>query len=268
MIFNKLFALYKANVLLTNFVTGHLFLSLYYDIVIEKILFYFCMGFLYMKMMGNSLKAASYAAIFKCASFLKVSFLFGSSCIWFSGINMVLPLSGAFGGVFGAGLVFLVRQLLHIMFFKTISLSFLALCIPGFCASLYWSTRSFFVHVLLPLTCVILFIIHPIGSQAFVYSFYWLIPAVFYFIPRKSLFLTALGSTFIAHAVGSVIWCYTAFSTPAMWMGLIPVVAFERTAFALGMVVAHQLFSFIFTMIDTGVIGSKNPAIHPSGVRG
>jgi len=215
--------------------------------------------------MTNSLKAASYGAIFKISSFIKVSFLVGSQMIWFSGVNSVLPLSGAFGGVLGAGLVFLMRQLVHLFCFKTVSLSFLAFCIPGFCASLYWAQPSprlrrasspieslfaYILHLLLPIACMALFVAHPVGGQAFMYSFYWLIPVVLYFIPHRSLFLTALGSTFIAHAVGSVIWCYTVPMTAGMWMALMPIVALERTLFALGMVVAHYAISFIFGMID------------------
>jgi len=209
-----------------------------------------------MKMMTNSFKVASYGAIFKISGLVKVSFLLGSQMIWFSGVNSILPLSGAFGGVFGAGLVFFVRQLVHLFCFKTISLSFLALCVPGFCASLYWASNHFLVRLLLPLVCMVLFIAHPVGGQAFFYSLYWLVPAILYFGPRRSLFLTALGSTFTAHAVGSVIWCYTVPMTPAMWMALMPVVALERTLFALGMVIVHYVISFIFGMID--LIGFKH----------
>jgi hypothetical protein len=212
-----------------------------------------------MKMMTNSFKAASYAAIFKVSGFVKMSFLVGSQMIWFSGINSILPLSGAFGGIAGAGLLFLVRQLVHLFCFKTVSLSFLAFCIPGFCASLYWASNHFLIRMVLPIVCMALFIAHPIGGQAFFYSFYWLIPVVLYFIPHRSLFLTALGSTFIAHAVGSVIWCYTVPMTAGMWMGLLPIVALERILFALGMVVAHRVISFIFRMIDE--IGLKHISI-------
>ena len=203
-----------------------------------------------MKIMKNSLKAASYAGLVKIAGLLKVSFLVGSQMIWFSATNSVLPLAGAFGGVMGSGLVFLARQLLHLIFFKTVSLSFLAFCVPGFFASLYWSTQHYAVRLLLPIACIGLFVIHPVGAQAFVYSLYWLIPVVLYFVSKKSLFLQALGSTFIAHAVGSVIWLYTMPMTAAMWMGLMPIVLFERILFAVGMVVAHRIFSFIFNAID------------------
>ena len=201
-------------------------------------------------MIKNSLKAASFVGTVKLSGLIKVSFLVGSQMIWFSGINTVLPLAGAFGGVMGAGLIFVLRQLIHLIFFKTISLSFLALCVPGFCASLYWATNHFVVRVGLPLACMGLFIAHPVGAEAFVYSLYWLIPVVLYFVPKKSLFLQALGSTFIAHAVGSVIWLYTVPMTAGMWMGLLPIVLVERFLFALGMVVAHRLLSSIFGTID------------------
>ena len=205
-------------------------------------------------MIKNSLKAASYAGIVKLAGLIKVSFLVGSQMIWFSASNSVLPLSGAFGGVMGSGLVFLIRQLLHFIFFKTVSLSFLAFCVPGLCASLYWATHHYAVRLLLPIACMGLFIIHPVGAQAFLYSLYWLIPVVLYFIPQRSLFLQALGSTFVAHAVGSVIWLYTVPMTAGMWIALIPIVLFERIAFALGMVIAHRMLSFIFGSIDSASI--------------
>ena len=200
--------------------------------------------------MANSLKIASYGAILKISGLLKASFLVGSQMIWFSGVNSILPLSGAFGGVLGAGVIFLMRQLVHLLCFKTISLSFLAMCIPGFCASLYWASNHFLIRLLLPLLCMILFVAHPVGGQAFFYALYWLIPIVLYFVPQRSLFLTALGSTFVAHAVGSVIWCYTVPMTSALWMGLLPIVILERTLFALGMVIAHHVISMIFKGID------------------
>jgi len=204
-----------------------------------------------MNMIKNSFKATTFAAAVKISGLVKVSFLFGSQMIWFSGVNSVLPLAGAFGGVMGAGLVFLMRQVLHLIFFKTISLSFLALCIPGLFASLYWSTHSALIRFFVPVACMGLFMVHPVGGQAFIYSLYWLIPVALYLFPQRSLFAQALGSTFVAHAVGSVIWCYTVPMTAAMWMGLMPIVLVERLLFAMGMVAAHRILSGIFNRIDT-----------------
>ena len=125
--------------------------------------------------------------------------------IWFSASNSVFPLAGAFGGVMGSGLVFLIRQLLHFAFFKTVSLSFLAFCVPGFCASLYWATNHCLIRLLLPVACMGLFVIHPIGAQAFVYSLYWLIPVVIYF-SRKSLLQARL---VFSTCSWFIIWLYT-----------------------------------------------------------
>ena len=208
-------------------------------------------------MIKNSLKAASFAGIAKFSGLMKISFLVGSQMIWFSASNAVLPLAGAFGGVAGSGLVFLLRQLIHFMFSKTISLSFLAFCVPGLCASLYWATQHYTIRLLLPIVCMGLFVIHPVGAQACIYSFYWLIPVVLFFVPQRSLFLQALGSTFIAHAVGSVIWLYTVPMTATMWMALMPLVLFERTAFAIGMVIAHHGISLIFELIDMMCIADE-----------
>jgi hypothetical protein len=215
-----------------------------------------------MNMIKKSFKAASYAGLAKISGLLKVSFLVGSQMIWFSASNSVFPLAGAFGGVMGSGLVFLIRQLLHFAFFKTVSLSFLAFCIPGFCASLYWATNHYLIRLLLPVACIGLFVIHPIGAQAFIYSLYWLIPVVIYFFPRKSLFLQALGSTFVAHAVGSIIWLYTTSMTASMWMALIPIVIFERLLFTVGMVVAYHVLSFVFGLIDAVEVGKIVPKVY------
>ena len=217
-----------------------------------------------MKMTKNVLKTASFAGIAKISGLMKISFVVGSQIVWFSASNSVLPLAGAFGGVMGSGLVFLIRQLIHLICFKTVSLSFLAFCVPGLCASLYWATHHYAIRLLLPIACIGLFIIHPVGSQAFIYSLYWLIPAALYFIPKKSLFLQALGSTFIAHAVGSVIWLYTVPMAATAWIALMPIVFFERLAFALGMVIAHHLFSWIFGLIDMMFTEQKSvmPVIH------
>jgi hypothetical protein len=203
-----------------------------------------------MEMIKKSFKVIFFFSLAKLISFIKVSFLVGSSMIWFSGINSIVPLTGAFAGVTGALFVFLMRQIVHLFFFKTISLSFLAFCLPGFCASLYWATNHPVIRVGLPLLCIGLFIAHPVGSQAFLYSFYWFIPVILYASSRQSLFLQSLGSTFIAHAVGSVIWLYTVPMTAGMWLSLIPVVIIERVLFALGMIVMHQIMSFIFGKID------------------
>jgi len=191
-----------------------------------------------MKMSQIRLLLAVVAA--KCAALLKLSLVIGSQgTLLFSGISMVSPLVGAFGGVTGATLFFCVNFLLRYAIWGLPSLSILAMHVPGWCAGLYLASSHWSIRLLLPLGCIALFLVHPIGGAAAAYSVYWLIPVVLFSISHKSLFLHALGATFTAHAVGSVIWLYTTISTPSLWLSLIPLVALERLTYAAGLVVMH-----------------------------
>jgi hypothetical protein len=92
---------------------------------------------------------------------------------------------------------------------------------------------------------MILFIMHPVAGDAFAYSFYWLIPIVIYALSYKSTFCRALSATFLAHAVGSIIWLYTVPMTSAQWLSLIPVVAVERLVMACGMTVLYYVLNWV-----------------------
>ncbi len=173
----------------------------------------------------------------KLASLIKINFIVGSQAAFFSGTSVAMPLLGTFLGTALAGITLCVQGLSVIT--RLSLLKFLAYHIPGFCAAAYWNTQHWLMRCALPLVCMVLFIAHPIGGQAFAYSFYWLIPVTLYVVQAEGVFWSALGSTFIAHAVGSIIWLYTIPMTADMWLGLIPVVAVERLLFATGMVVAY-----------------------------
>jgi hypothetical protein len=47
-----------------------------------------------------------------------------------------------------------------------------------------------------------------------------------------------------------VLFLYTLETTPALWLALIPVVAIERTAFALGISASHVLFTSVLNAVD------------------
>ncbi len=156
----------------------------------------------------------------------------------FSLVSVLLPLSGLWG-VAGVGVMTIGRILLTLLMSGG-PLSGLVYYIPTLCASTYWAFSSRLYPVVVFLACIALFIAHPVGSLAAPYALYWLIPVLFAFLPRTIIFARALTSTFLAHAVGSVIFLYWGpISTPADWMALIPVVAFERFIFALGMTASY-----------------------------
>jgi len=99
-------------------------------------------------------------------------------------------------------------------------------------AAIYFGLKGKKMAVVFPV-CMILFLIHPIGRQAWLYPMLWIIPLMATFA-KKRLILNSLGATFTAHAVGSTIFLYAFGLTPQIWLGLIPVVLIERGVFAIG----------------------------------
>jgi len=133
--------------------------------------------------------------------------------------------------------------------------------IPTACGAAYWSLcvhddvqfktkfLKFFLSVILPLLCMLSFVVHPVGGRAAVYSLYWLIPIVSYgvqFFRARSLFLTSLSGAFITHAVGSVMWLYFVPTIPSKWIVLVPIVAVERLMVAAAGVVVFAFFKPLF----------------------
>jgi len=144
--------------------------------------------------------------------------------------------------------------------------------LPTTCGTAYWSLwlggndnfkkkfMKFYLSVVLPLVCMLLFVLHPVGQRAFVYSFYWLIPIAAYGIQMfkgRSVLLISLSSSFIMHAVGSVMWLYFVPSVPEKWIALLPVVAVERLMItAAGIVVFAFLKPLFYTERNKKIIPS------------
>lgn len=200
--------------------------------------------------MSDFLKKCLMLSVFGfCISFLslfKLSFLLGSHKFFFSGINFILPVIGAF---FSLPVSLLLISALFIFKFS-VGYGILTMGLPTLIAASSFAVKSkkldFLLHVVLPLSCMILFIAHSVACDAFVYSFYWLIPVILYVLSYKNTFCKSLTATFLAHAVGSIIWLYTVPMTSAQWLALIPVVAVERLVMASSMVVLYQIFVRFF----------------------
>lgn len=172
--------------------------------------------------------------------------ILGSYTARFSALNTIMPVAGAWCGLSGSTAVVAIGLMLRFLFHGfELPLHILAYHIPGLFGAYYFATRSLGVRLLVPLFCMAFFVLHPVGLASWVYAMYWWIPVVLYVMNRKSLWLEALGSTFVVHAVGSVIWIYTVETTATMWISLLPIVAIERLLFAVGIVVVHKSISWI-----------------------
>ena len=92
--------------------------------------------------------------------------------------------------------------------------------------------------------CMLLFLIHPIGRQAWLYPMLWIIPLIASY-GKKRLILNSLGATFTAHAVGSTIFLYAFGLTPQVWLGLIQVVLIERGCFTIGIWASYLVINTV-----------------------
>jgi hypothetical protein len=189
--------------------------------------------------------------LLQIVNLLKVNAIIGSKCAFFSMSNIILPLIGVWWSLPLVILGFFAKGLVRGLFITETIFTPLAYHIPTICASLYWQVESRLLKILIPLLCMAFFQLHVIGGQAWWYSCYWLIPVFIQFIPQQSLFLKALGSTFTAHAVGSVLWLYWVPMTPAMFWGLMPIVMIERLLYACGLVLVYSLIDWLTAKLST-----------------
>ena len=171
------------------------------------------------------------------------------------------PIAGAFIGIAGIAAIGAAKLVNAAMTGAPLGIVDLAKLTPMdllkltpmmFAAYYFWKHGSKLhddLSMLVPVVAMFAFWLHPVGQQAWYYALYWLVPIIAKFLPNR-LFLRSLGATFTAHAMGSVLFLYTINTTPALWIALIPIVAIERAAFALGIAGSHVLFTNILNQVD------------------
>jgi hypothetical protein len=191
-------------------------------------------------------RSVLFSSLLKVLSFFKVSYVVGSLSFFFSATHALMPLTGVFGGLATTTLVLAFGTLSKLFFGVSCAPYLITYHIPSFMASAYWAHKHWSIRVTVPLVCMILFVMHPVGMLAAPYTLYWLIPVIVHIASMRSIFAQSLGSTMIAHAVGSVMWLYTIPMTPAYWYALIPVVAVERLLFATAMTLAYYALAQVF----------------------
>lgn len=170
------------------------------------------------------------------ARLLPFNWIIGSKFAMFSWSSVFAPVLATQFGLVAVGGFLLSKKL------WTTSL-LLSLChrLPLFVSARAFVRQDFLTTVIVPPLCMMLFMVHPVGAQAWMYSLYWLIPVALYQMDYGS-WSRALSASFVAHAVGSVVWLYTGLITsPAVWLALIPVVVCERLLMSLAIVVCNEL---------------------------
>jgi hypothetical protein len=188
-----------------------------------------------------------FSSVLIVSSFFKVSFIIGSKNAFFCISDLVVPVASLFGGAWLSGALLVVRYLIS----GIDPLLFIFKHMPGLCGALYLSS-SHKARVLIPLLCIVIFCMHPTGSQAFLLSAYWLIPVAVY-RAQSGTIARVIGASFMAHAVGSVVWLYTVPMAAWQWNLLIPIVWIERLVYALGMWLFLIGYSFFNRFITSSI---------------
>ena len=177
------------------------------------------------KFIRISLWAGLVFFILKLFSYFKISFVCGSQHLYLAGAAILFPVIGSIlriplaSVMVGFGMYSIATGSLYGVTFGLPTLA------ATFCWRLYFSKKnnfkkitSFILEVFIPLFCMIFFMLHPIAKGAWFYSLYWLLPPVLYFVRAKSTFFYALRATFVAYAVGSILWCYAVPMTSVQWI--------------------------------------------------
>jgi hypothetical protein len=181
--------------------------------------------------------------------FIKLHYIVGSKHALFSAAECITPLTGLYGGWRASALLFGVQTIISLITAYSITPLLLVYHFPSFCASVFLSTKSR-SRILVPLSCIGLFIAHPVGWQTGWYALFWLIPLIVSLLDVRGFFLQALGATFTAHAVGTIIYLYFKGLTHEHLLILAPIVLLERLTFATGMTVAQYAIQKISSLVS------------------
>ena len=161
------------------------------------------------------------------------------------------PVAGAFIGSLPGVIAVFLMQFINFLFHGAVieDVGTIIRFLPMLFAVLYF-TRKGKLNLIIPMLAIIAFVVHPIGRTVWYFALFWTIPIVAYFFRDRFLLARALGATFSAHAVGGALWIWF-FALPApVWISLIPIVALERTLFAIGICVSFVLVNNLLSFLE------------------
>ena len=183
---------------------------------------------------------------------INFSKLVGAENQFFTLFQFFGPIAGGFlGPLVGAASVLVAEIIDFVIKGKALEPINILRLAPMLFAAWYFGTKKDAfkdVSVAVPILAIAAFVLHPVGAQVWWFSLYWTIPLIVKFLPDR-LFLRSLGATFTAHAVGGALWVWSVPMTPAQWNALIPIVAYERLLFALGITASYIAMNTLLSKV-------------------
>jgi len=206
-----------------------------------------------------------FSALAVIASYINISKVWGADGQTFTLFEFLGPISALILGPF-LGIISLLIAKIAIALYSQSPLDYITLLrfAPVLFGAYYFAVyKNNLLHsrifgVVVPIICMMLFCLHPVGSQAWVYSLYWLIPVFFTIFDKKNLIMQSISTTFIQHALGSVVWIYFVSPlTAQIWLSLMPIVLIERIVFAVGICLSYLGSVKVLTLVQSFAVHSS-----------
>lgn len=184
---------------------------------------------------------------------INFSALVGAENQFFTLFQFFGPIAGAFlGPIVGVIAVFLAEATDFFVVGKELTWINIVRLVPMLFATYYFATNKKSLNIIIPLLSILIFILHPIGRTVWFFTLFWTIPILLKIIPQKysnTVPAKSLGATFTAHSVGGALWIWTIPMTAQMWINLIPIVAYERLLFALGIGISYIGINYLLDFV-------------------
>lgn len=193
-----------------------------------------------------------FASLFIVLTKVKLTPIIGTQ-LSFSASVMFGPIISKFVGItFGTASI-LISHFFGVIvgIYKIKSIVSYFIFLPIICAGIYFARifKSEKKLVWLPIICISLFILHPIGNSVWFYSLFWTIPIIITIEKERiekivknyaaKVYLYSLGTAFVDHAVGSTLFLYFMNIPKEAWLMAIPLTIIERLIIAFGITLSY-----------------------------
>ena len=193
-----------------------------------------------------------FAALFMVLTKVKLTHILGTNMKFSASVFFGPTIASIIGIVPGTLSIVLAHIFgLLIGFYKikniTSYLVFLPIMMAGiYFAKMFKGDRKMTIPAII---AILLFLAHPIGRRVWFYSAFWLVPIFVSLFKSKSdvilrfkpfkVYAYALGSAYVDHAIGSIMYLYY-FNIPAhFWIEAIPLTFVERFIMAAGITISY-----------------------------
>jgi hypothetical protein len=194
-----------------------------------------------------------FAALFIILTKTKMFPVLGTDFNFSLGVMFGPALGGLLGLKLGVGTIILSQAIGTLIgLYKIKDMLSLLVFFPILLGSVYFarSFRGDMRLVAVPAACMALFLLHPIGREVWFYSLFWLVPiAIVRFRDRidgalrhpvARTYSYSLGTAFVDHSVGSVVYLWFLSIPAQFWVAAIPITLVERLLIALGITFSYH----------------------------